>query len=501
MDSTTTFYISEQELAGVMSSATEAYRKICNIHREHVDCNIVYPGAVSGSKLLNIEICALALRNGHYEFAEEGDTPVYPSIPVKHDINFNDWTFVVKNNCQSSSDNPFYLFTINNPSLEIPVSKLDVDSGILTSVTELNHGRKLLIAQDQHVWDRSSGVSYYRSDAILVIDGHAQNKPIYPYNTPYTYLVARYVDLDNYLEHITLNNLKFCRKRCSLYVTNFISVNYSNDVLFDNIKVSFYPSAGTLLCDSEHDFCFNIKNCTNVRFTYVNITDTYSTTSTYGYGVQMCTIWNAVFDECLFDAPWGVMGCRCINKMHLNGGQVNRVDIHSYGADIICKGVTFKSDVCPNKWNRFSSLFGMLYFDNCTFDKFIPLAIDSANSIYSGFDVVLRDCTIVLPPQKSIVKMWSIAEPHTVYRPEMQNICLQNFFMINSTVSFGQSSNNTEVVIFDISNAVQTAFDYISMITIRMLDSQANQLTFRTSNQSLSFCHEVQKNATNCIIN
>lgn len=68
---------------------------------------------------------------------------------------------------------------------------------------------------------------------------------------------------------------------------------------------------------------------------------------------------------------------------------INRWDIHHYGKDI-----TLRNCTVSNVYNQYSSVYGTITYDGCTFNNCIPHLIDHSYNAYTKYIVRFRNCTV-----------------------------------------------------------------------------------------------------------
>ena len=73
-----------------------------------------------------------------------------------------------------------------------------------------------------------------------------------------------------------------------------------------------------------------------------------------------------------------MFGNNNINTALIENSEINRFDIHCYGRDI-----SFKDVVFVNLYNQFSSTFGTIRFDRCTFRHFTPVLYEASYNSYT----------------------------------------------------------------------------------------------------------------------
>lgn len=364
--------------------------------------------------------------------------------PIKspRQIDFNGWTIQVKNTIKS-----FGLFDLERRDAQgnavnlkgIHITKSDIDSGDFRACPELATGRKLLIVKDEKEWtyrtDSNNHFSFPREDAILIVDGKAVNKPIAPYDTPSSAISYHYYDLDNDVP-IRFSHLTFKRDPTSTFVTNLVFVQGYDDVLIENVSVGFDSNSMTGHTATGLDRCINVFNCSNVTLRNISINGTYSANGTAGYGFYLQTLFNMSLYNVNGQAEWGVTNMFNINRMYLNQCTLNRLDIHCYGRDIRCFNCTFQNTLTQvHRYNQFSSFYGSLHYQSCTFNgNFIPVLLEPSYHAYTGFDVVLQDCTYnAIQDEIRIVSANFETELTygTIRRAELQEYRLPNVQVIN----------------------------------------------------------------------
>ena len=391
-----------------------------------------------------------------------GDSP----IKSPRQVDFNGWTIKVKN-----SEASFGLFDLERRDAQghaiilkdLHVTKHDIDSGDFRACPELATGRKLLIVKDEKEWtyrtDSNNQVSFPREDAILIVDGKAVNKPIAPYDTPSSAISYHYYDLDNDVP-IRFSHLTFKRDVTSSHTTNLLFVQGYNDVLIENITIGFTDNSITGHTATGLDRCINVFNCSNVKLRNININGTYSASNTAGYGFYLQTVFNLSLYNVNGQAMWGVTNMFNINRMYLNHCTLNRLDIHCYGRDIRCYDCTFENTLSSNKYNQFSSFYGLLHYESCTFNgNFIPALLEASYHAFTGFDLVLQDCTYnaTLDEIRIVSANFETELTNgTIRRAELQEYCLPNVQVINLKYT-NSHQGNSAIYIYYIGSGTSTA--------------------------------------------
>lgn len=178
----------------------------------------------------------------------------------------------------------------------------------------------------------------------------------------------------------------------------------------------------------------------------------------------------------------GVFGDNHINQAILTNCEINRFDIHCYGKDILMKNCILKNDNTGTSHviNRYSSVYGYVRYENCTFYDFRPIRIDEAYNIFNGFDVYLKDCTLVLTHNSyNCLVDSAVLNDEINPRLEHRKKCLPNIFVEGENgLTIRLSSGVTYVRIVSLSSNVTYPEDvsYMSMLQI------ANKINWQDAN-------------------
>lgn len=336
------------------------------------------------------------------------------SIPLTTINDFKNAIFVVLNNTKNLP-----LFSMSQPSMPIEIDKKEIDSLNFQNHQEVSHGATLLILTDSTPWiNQRIGYGYpvFRKDILLLKDGTSTNAPVFQYNTDATRLHCRYVNVTE--EQKTIENLNIVRQHKSTYKTYAININNQHNVLLRNITI-VTPKSKMIA-----DAAINISNSTQISLEDITIRGTYSgygRFTDYGYGIAMNNVWNSSFLRLDATGNWGIFGTNNLSHVILKECKLNRFDIHCYGKDVHCIGCTF-----VDKQTQFSSMYGKIQFDSCTFVDCIPLRIRSSYNAYTPFDIEMNNCTFkVTHRNRSLVNVM-LLDTNLNSRPELAEKCWPN---------------------------------------------------------------------------
>ncbi len=336
-----------------------------------------------------------ALYNAHYKAAQEGKSVDYSGIDGKISISipsdaksiplgpyndFNGVTIEVENN-----EKELFLFEMTNKVDTIEIKQSILDGGDFSSVPELSKGIVLLLLNDNNPWTNRDGYGYthIRQDVLLLNNGKAQNKAVMPWsNAKTTKPICTYVKVDD--KQKVIKNLNFERTSNCTKRTYITTVDYQNNVLLDNIKLTT-PSSDTMY----GDIAIHVTNSTNVTLKDITINGTYSLHNTWGYGINLVNLWNTELIRISADGEWGVIGNRNINTVVMDSCNVNRFDIHCYGRDVKMMNSTFY-----DMQNCFTSVYGIVSYDRCIFKNCFPEVTRYDYNCYVPFTLSMKDCTM-----------------------------------------------------------------------------------------------------------
>ncbi len=343
-------------------------------------------------------------------------------IPLTRHNNFNGLQLIVKNSAKAQ-----YLFTLYDTVWqEITLEPKMVDSSNFHGVEELSNGTYMLVLEDLTPWVANRAGHKYgamRKDIMLVENGKGSNRPTAFYSTDSTVLFAKFHPADNEMKTIT--DLSITRDTSSTVKTYCFDINGINNLKISKVNI-YTPDTKNMYADAA----INIENCTNLQMEDVLIEGTYSRTNNYGYGIQMNNVWNSHFVRLTGHANWGIFGTNNMHNTLLAYSDFDRFDIHCYGRD-----VTFRHCLQTDSYNQFSSVFGTIAFDSCTFYNFTPVLIESSYNAYPHFVLLMHDCHWHLTRQNHTLINAGHHDTLTPSRPELKAKCLPDIFIDGLSLS------------------------------------------------------------------
>lgn len=379
------------------------------------------------------------------------------SIPLPYYTDFAGAKIEVVNNTVKR----FFLFDMTREMLDIDVSASDLDRGDYKKYKELSNGRCLVIAEDLNIWSKRRGYDSHamRKDAFYIKNGISAQRPIYSYNTQATNLKVKYCELDT--KKRVVKNLNFVRPQNTKYKTLLFSVEKQYNIEISNICIST-PEVH----DFYGDVAMRVQDCVNVKLNDITINGTYSKENNYGYGVYMHNINGLEINRMYARAKWGVFGTFCLQDVTLNDCDINRFDIHCYGKNIKANRCNF-----VGMYNQFSSIYGSLVFNKCTFTDFTPVLIESSYNAYTPFDLFFKSCTFNIDKKHNfLITLFGVPKPENE-RPELMKKSLPNIEMVNCTFNVNDDVEKWYVISTNGDNW-KGDFDYISNIDIRGLKKE-----------------------------
>ena len=326
----------------------------------------------------------------------------------------NDFENVVFNVTNNSKD--FYLFAYTNKAVAVEVNGYAIDRGVFGSVTQLRTGQKVLSIEDKNPWvanRKSYSYGHQRKDVLLLVNGNAKNSPVMPYGNAQSTPVCKYYSVEH--PYFQFSGITLNRVAGSTSKTYLCRIIGTNDVRLKDVVLN------TPQDDMVSDAAISIIDCTNVSFENVTVNGTYSRTNYAGYGISMNNVWNFKAKNLRAIGNWGVFGNNNINTALIENSEINRFDIHCYGRD-----VSFKDVVFVNLYNQFSSTFGTIRFDRCTFNHFTPVLYEASYNSYTPHNLVFNDCVFHLTKKRNYLVSAGRLTPEENARAELKDKCWPN---------------------------------------------------------------------------
>ena len=372
-------------------------------------------------------------------------------IPLTRYNDFKGCVFVVKNTKKSHR-----LFNYAAKETSISVSKQCIDNGDFRSIEPLTQGRYLLLIEDENPWVQNRKGHKYghqRKDVLLVENGRAKNATTMPYNNGNSKPKCTCVTLDN--QPFVFKNITIERDPGCTFLTDIAYISGADDVQISNVKIHTPTSKLT------DDRGIMIYNCTNVILKDVTIDGTYSQTDHSGYGFTLNNIWNLKVKRMYGKGNWGIFGNNNINTALIEDSKINRFDIHCYGRDIAFKNVEFF-----DLYNQYSSVFGTISHDHCTFTNFVPVLNGGSYNAFVGHDIVFSDCVFNVTAKKNCIIKLSNLGTDVNERKELSAKALPNVRIKNLTVNMTEGADYLYLFYTKSSTKEVEGLDYLSNITI-----------------------------------
>lgn len=420
-------------------TGVERYKALERCHKDAVAKNAAI--SYAGIKALDIEIPAKA-----------------KSIPLPDEVDFAGVQINVLN-----TQKEINLFAKTESPSPVEVSKEAIDRGRFMNTPALCNGRNLLVIEDGNPWvENRKGYDYgaTRRDVLVVENGVAKNRVTYPYNNEYSSPKASVVPIG---KPKIYKNLKFFRDAKSTEKTYLFSINYSYDVTITDVEITT-PQDNDLYGDGV----INVKNSAKVCLREIRVNGTYSQDRKYGYGFNLNNVALLTCEGLYARSRWGVFGTNNVNGAVLCNCDINRFDIHCYGRDVRCYNCKF-----TDMYNQFSSVFGEIYYENCTFTNFTPVLNGSSYNAYTPFDLTFKSCTFNLTAKKnSLVYLTTLEEAHNP-RPELSRKALPNIAIINCTVNLADDVKKW-YIFYTGKVTYKETLDYLDKIDITGLTINGN---------------------------
>jgi hypothetical protein len=377
------------------------------------------------------------------------------SIPLPISTDFSGVTIIVKNTKKSLA-----LFEMSEALTELNgISGEDIDKGSYDKYDAIKNGSYLLIVEDLNPWiNNRKGYNYgvNRRDIFFLKDAKACNKPIYSYNTNYSLPKAFYCKVNT--ERKTIKNIKFIRDDESTEKTFLFGIRNQVNIALSHIELITPPN------DKMYgDAAIQISNCVQVVMSDIIINGTYSQKNKFGYGVSLGNIYDIKVKRMNAHAEWGVFGNNYLSNVELMDCKINRFDIHCYGRNFEASNCIFEE-----LYNQFSSIYGKVTFDKCTFTNFVPFLVESSFNAYTPFDLVWSRCTFNLSREKNyLITLFGVPGQYNA-RAELRRKCLPNITLKDCKVNLTDDVDSWYLIKTD-GNKYKDTFDYISCISLQKI--------------------------------
>ncbi len=372
-------------------------------------------------------------------------------IPLTRTNDFKGCVLIVKNTSKAC-----WVFENRTRGSNLHIDNRLIDLGDFRTIDSLKKGKFLLIIEDENLWvpnrkDHSYGHS--RKDVLLVENGIAKNKVVMPYNNTYSKPKCSVVTLGK--SPMVFKNISILRDPGCTFLTHIAIIEGTDDVRFENVRIKTPKSELT------DDRGISIYNCTNVKMENVRIDGTYSHLDHSGYGIFLNNVWNYKAKQLYGKANWGIFGNNNVNVARIEDSQINRFDIHCYGRDISFKNVTFF-----DLYNQYSSVYGTILYENCTFTDFVPVLNGGSYNSFVAHEVVLSDCVINMTPKKNYIFNFYHLNEVKNPRHELSEKCLPNVKIQNLVVNMTGGAENFFMFLFTASSKNVSDISYLSNINI-----------------------------------
>lgn len=377
----------------------------------------------------------------------------FQTIPLTDKVDFGGVTLIVKNQVKDC-----YLYTMTAPLAEVNVGSVEIDQGDFKNNKVLSTGTFLLIVEDCEPWCARRGYNskVIRKEAMVINSGISTNLPILSYSSEISKPMGLYRPIDSRKK--VIKNLNFIRTNSSIYNTNCLKIENQYNISISNIKITT-PDDN----NKYGDKAIHVENCVGVNLNDIHINGTYSQKQQYGYGISLMNIYDLKVNRMFARSKWGVFGTHCINNVLLKDCDINRFDIHCYGKDVKAIGCSFS-----HLYNQFSSVYGTIVFEKCTFEDFWPVLIESSYNAYTPFNLKWKNCTFYLDAKHNfLMTLFGVPKEYN-NRPELHRKSLPNITIRNCKVILDNAVNEWYLV--QTGGVKYTdSFDGICEITVRGL--------------------------------
>lgn len=403
------------------------------------------------------------------------------SIPLGKENDFKNVVFHVVN-----KQKDIFLFEMKDTVSPIQINATELDSQYYLS-PKLKKGNYILSIEDENPWiEKRRGFNYgvKRKDVIYIEDGVGSNRPCATYLTKSSSPSFSYRKVTSAKK--IFSNITLVRDVQSTKKTQLVHIEYQNNVSLEGVKV--YTPESKLYGDEA----ISIYNCTNITLKKITINGTYSLLDRFGYGIGMNNVWNVICEDIDSKTNWGVWCCNNAHKIELHNCNINRFDIHCYGRDVTCYNCTF-----TDMGGTYSSVYGDIKYENCTFNNAIPYVNRPDFNAYVEFNLYLKNCTFNSSANRFCFIDMRRMDNDINSREELKEKRLPNVYIEDMEVNISSGVEKVFVYYFDNSVSYKPAIGYLSKIKIDGLkcNNAEKPVVFALSSQRLKL-----NRALNCEI-
>lgn len=404
-----------------------------------------------------------AIRHCHAEAYAQGNGVTYDgvgdiaieipdgaeSIKLTEYTDFAGARITVKNNSHD-----IYLFSMKNDATPIEADGKKIDAGDYNT----GDGIYLVSIKDSNPWvEQRIGYKYgtNREDLAIVVNGKAVNRTVMPYGNEQSKPMAEACKVND--REKIIKNLNLVRSSDSKYKTYLIWIHLQYRVAMENITIDT-PNDSTL----ASDLAIRLSSSADIRLDNITINKTYCAAGSSGYGFHLNNIYDFKGIKLRAKARWGIFGTNFVNRTTLEDCDINRYDIHCYGRDITARNCRF-----ADTYNQFSSIYGLVIFDRCTFDRCTPLLTEYSYNAFTPYELIFNECTFNFDKKANSVVELGWVENQINNRPELSQKCLPNVTMTSCTIN--TTNELKEIRIFDIKTNCKERFDHIKFVNLNDL--------------------------------
>ena len=393
-------------------------------------------------------------------------TSDFKSIPLSGKDDFLGVVFNVKNNAKD-----VFLFTLLQRPKHIEIPRKLLDGKSFGSIPELRYGEYLLIVEDKQPWvDNRVGYDYghTRKDILSIKDGRSVNTVVSSYNNMESSPDCLFFPVtqgNRFIKSFVLN-----RVSGSQYKTRCMDIRGQGHLLIENVTIKTPKSNLT------GDYAIRIQDCADIVLKDIVIDGTYSSSSKYGYGININNTWNTRMVNLKGHGEWGVMGNNNMSDTYLYNCEINRFDIHCYGRNVFLSDCIIdggeKGWYCGG-----SSIYGTIQYDRCQFSNCIPISYGNSYKTAVGADVIFNDCIFKVTKKRNAVFSSSVLEAASNPRRGLSRKDFPNIEINRMKIIVPKGVN--EVFLYDVGSKLRNVdhVGYMRKITIHDLEIETENVS------------------------